>query len=99
MSVSPESKTVAIIAHITIIGWIVAVVMNSNKKTEFASFYIRQTLVLNLILSFGVGPFIGRIIGLLALVFLVLSLIYALGGNKARLPLVGEYFQSWFKSL
>mgnify|MGYP007014135906 CR=1 FL=1 len=99
MAVSSESKTIAVIAHITIIGWIIAVVMNSNKKTDFSSFYIRQTLVLNLILSFGIAPFLGRIIGLIALVFLVLSLIYALGGNKARLPVVGEYFQSWFKGL
>ncbi len=99
MSVSSESKTVAIIAHITIIGWIVAVVMNSNNKSEFASFYIRQTLLLNLVLSFGVVPFLGRIVGLIAFVFLILSLLYALGGNKAKLPLVGEYFQNWFKGL
>ena len=99
MAVSTESKTVAIVAHITIIGWIIAVVMNSNNKTEFASFYIRQTLVLNLILGFGFGPFFGKIIGLIAFVFIILSLLYALGGNKARLPLVGTYFQDWFKGL
>ncbi|MEN8929430.1 MAG: hypothetical protein ABF242_07310 [Flavobacteriales bacterium] len=99
MAVSTDSKTIALIAHITIIGWIIALVMNSNNKTEYASFYIRQTLVLNVILSFGVVPFFGRIVGLIALVFIVLSLIYALGGHKARIPLVGEYFQSWFKGL
>lgn len=60
MAANTESKTVAIISHITIIGWIIAVVMNSNKKTEFASFYIRQTLLLNLVLGLGLTSFFGN---------------------------------------
>lgn len=99
MAVSSDSKTIAVISHLTLLGWIIALIMNSNNKTEFASFYLRQTLVLNLILWFGLVPAFGRIIGLVAFVFLVMSLLYALGGNKARLPLVGSYFQDWFKGL
>jgi broad specificity phosphatase PhoE len=38
---NPESgKTVAIIAHLTFIGWIIAIIMNSSNKTEIGSFYI-----------------------------------------------------------
>lgn len=33
-----DGKTKAIIAHITIIGWIIAIVLNSSEKDEFASF-------------------------------------------------------------
>ena len=51
-----DGKNVAIIAHITLIGWIIALVMNGgDKKSEFASFYIRQMLGLMLtsvVLSF-----------------------------------------------
>ncbi|MEM9648547.1 MAG: YtxH domain-containing protein, partial [Bacteroidota bacterium] len=37
---NPESgKTVAIIAHLTLIGWIIAIIMNSSNKTEVGSFY------------------------------------------------------------
>ena len=39
-----DGKTTAIIAHITLIGWIIAIIINSNEKNEFASFYIRQLL-------------------------------------------------------
>lgn len=99
MTVSTESKTIAVISHITIIGWIIAVVMNSNNKTEYSSFYIRQTLLLNLILGLGLTSLIGKIIALAALVFIILSLISALGGSKTESPIVGGYFQDWFKGL
>jgi hypothetical protein len=33
-----DGKTKAIVAHITIIGWIIALVINSNDKDEFASY-------------------------------------------------------------
>ena len=47
---NPESgKTVAILAHITFLGWIIAIIMNSSNKTELGSFYIRQTLGIFLI--------------------------------------------------
>ena len=97
--ITTESKTIAVLSHITIIGWAIALVMNSNSKTEFSSFYIRQTLVLNIVLNLTLTSFIGRIVGLLALVFLVLSVINALGGTKKLVPLVGEKFQDWFKAL
>ena len=39
-----EGKNVAIIAHIFLIGWLIALFMNSSNKTELGSFYIRQVL-------------------------------------------------------
>lgn len=44
-----KPKEIAIIAHITIIGWVVALVMNSNNKSSLATFYIRQMLGLLLL--------------------------------------------------
>ena len=44
-----ENNTPAIMAYITIIGSIVAILMNTEeKKTEFNSFHIRQGLGINL---------------------------------------------------
>ena len=37
-----EGKTIAIISYITIIGLIIAFIMNQSKKNSFASFHIRQ---------------------------------------------------------
>jgi len=44
-----EGKTIAIIAYLTLIGFIIAIVMNSSKKSAFASFHIRQMLGLMLL--------------------------------------------------
>lgn len=95
-----DGKNIAMIAHITLIGWIVALVMNNNSKNEFASFYIRQMLGLMIcafILSFI--PFVGWILNLGMLVLWILSLIAALNNEKKLTPVLGAYFQDWFKSL
>ena len=57
-----KPKTIAIVAYLTIIGWIIALVMNNNNKSEFASFHIRQSLGIILL---GVA---GRIVGELPLI-------------------------------
>lgn len=98
---NPDSgKTVAILAHITFIGWIVAIIMNSSNKTELGSYYIRQTLGIYLIffvLSFI--PVVGCFTWIIALVLIVMSVINAANEKMIPTPLVGEYFQDWFKSL
>lgn len=96
-----DGKNVAIIAHITLIGWIIALVMNGgDKKSEFASFYIRQMLglmLVSVVLSFV--PIIGWFANLAMIILWVMSLIGALSGDKKETPVVGAYFQDWFKSL
>lgn len=107
-----DGKTKAIIAHITLIGWIIAFVLNGQEKDEYASYYIRQMLGLMLVgMVFGfVGgfilsfiPFIGglasSIIWLGFLVFWILSLIGAASGEIKPLPIVGEHFQNWFSGI
>jgi len=98
---NPDSgKTVAIIAHITFIGWIVAIVMNSQDKTEFGSFYIRQTLgIWIFMMVLGFVPIIGCFAGLIGLVLLILSIIGAANGKVSPTVGVGHLFQDWFKSL
>lgn len=97
---SKEGKNIALIAHIALIGWIVAIVMNNNTKSEFASFYIRQMLGLMLIaLILNFIPILGWILNLGVLVLWIMSLISAAGGEKKLTPLLGTYFQDWFKSL
>ncbi|MGC9331173.1 MAG: hypothetical protein ACP5DZ_04760 [Bacteroidales bacterium] len=95
-----DGKTTAIIAHITLIGWIIAIIINSNEKNEFASFYIRQLLGLFLAgLVLAWIPIIGWLLSIAIFVFWLMSLISAVQGEKKELPLVGHYFQEWFKSL
>jgi uncharacterized membrane protein len=95
-----DGKTKAIVAHITIIGWIIALVINSNEKDEFASYYIRQLLGIYLAgLILTLIPVIGWIVSIVVFVFWILSLIGSIQGEKKETPWLGKYFQDWFKAL
>ncbi len=95
-----DGKNIAIISHLTLIGWIVALVMNNEKKDTFASFYIRQTLGIMIcffLLSFV--PVIGWFLNIAILALWIISFIGALNGELKLTPIIGVYFQDWFKSL
>lgn len=100
-----EGKTTAIISYITIIGLIIAFVMNSSKKNAFASFHIRQMLgisLLSLINGFIIGRFssiASIVVSLGLLVLWVIALIGAVNGQEKKIPLLGDQFQEWFKSI
>jgi uncharacterized membrane protein len=95
-----DGKTKAIVAHITIIGWIIALVINSNDKDEFAGYYIRQLLGLYLTaLVLGLIPVIGWVLSVVIFVFWILSLIGAVQGEIKETPVLGKYYQDWFKGI
>lgn len=100
-----DDKTKSIVAHITLIGWIIALVMNQSDKGENTSFYIRQTLGIWLVAVAGsvLGMLIANIIGtisfILVLVLWILSLVGSLSGEQKPVPVVGEMFQQWFKGV
>jgi len=101
-----DGKTKAIVAHIFWIGWIISLVVNMKDKDEMASFYIRQllgiylfSLAVTIIASIVNVPLLSTIGGIITLVFWVLSLISAIQGEKKEVPVVGNYFQEWFKTM
>lgn len=105
-----DPKVIAIIAHITIVGWIIALVMNGRDKSELASFYIRQMLGIMLLgialqiaitILAAIMPFFGLlgIVQIGVLVLWILSLIGAINEQKSETPMIGHLFQDWFKSL
>jgi hypothetical protein len=94
-----DARTKSIVAHLTPIGWIVALIMNSSNKEEFTSFYLRQTLgiyLASMVLSWI--PFFGWLAGIIVFAFWILSFVYAIQGQTKIIPL-GEYFQDWFRGL
>jgi len=100
-----DDKTKSIVAHITFIGWIIALVMNQSDKGENTSFYLRQCLGLFLLLvsgsvigMLGVG-IVSMIIYIVAFILWVLSIISALSNEQKAVPVVGDMFQQWFKGL
>lgn len=95
-----DGKTKAIVAHITLIGWIIALVLNGQEKDEFAAFYIRQMLGLIIISVVGSFiPFVNFVLWIGVLVFWIMSIISASNGEMKPLPLLGEQFQQWFKGI
>ncbi len=102
-----EGKTIAIIAYITIIGLIIAFIMNNDKKNSFAAFHIRQALGIGLFgLALGIVsyiPFIGWLISMLGsiliLVLWIMGLISAINGERKPVPVIGEKFQEWLKGI
>ncbi|REE82072.1 putative membrane protein [Lutibacter oceani] len=100
-----EGKTMAIISYFWWLGLIIAFIMNNSKKNTFASFHIRQMIGL-LLLNVGVsliykyvGSSIGMLLGLGTFVLWVIGLIGAFQGEEKRVPLLGDLFQDWFKSI
>ncbi|MBE0679771.1 MAG: hypothetical protein IH592_13495 [Bacteroidales bacterium] len=100
-----DAKTKAIISHLFVIGWIIAVILNTSKKEEYASYYIKQNLgiiilgialrILNVIPLFG--PVLWVIGGILLFVFWLMSFIWSIQGEMKPIPLLGDKFQAWFK--
>lgn len=102
-----EGKTTAIIAYITIIGLIIAFVMNNEKKNSFAAFHIRQCLGIALTgLALGVIniiPILGWLISIFGSLFIlvlwIMGLVSALNGQTKPVPLLGAKYQEWLSSI
>lgn len=102
-----EGKNIAIIAYITIIGLIIAFVMNNEKKNVFASYHIRKSLGLaltTLALSvIGIIPIIGWLIsfiGFFIILYLWISgILNAINNKEKPIPLLGEKYEEWFKNI
>jgi len=101
-----EGKTTAIISYLWIIGWIIAFIMNNDKKNSFASFHIRQSLGLVILLTLinildwqiGLGM-ISWILDIGVFILWILGFIGAIQGEEKKVPLLGDQFQEWFKGI
>ena len=106
-------KTVGILSYCTLIGFIIALVMNGDQKnkSELGIFHIRQALGIFLT-SFTIGfasiilmfiPIIGwlAIMGayITVFVFWIMGLIAAINGERKAVPLLGDFYQNLFKGI
>ena len=99
-----EDKTVAILSYITLIGFIAAVFIHQNSKTQLGAFHLRQVLGMVVTAAAGavcgVVPILGWIVWffvcLVLFVFWVLGILAAVKGEMRPVPLLGEHYQKWF---
>lgn len=107
VTATKEDTTTAIVAYLTLIGFIAAVIIHGNKKTKLGAFHLRQALgimltwlVLGVCLSlpllnlaaFFTFPLLT--LGMLALI--IVGLIPAINGKMTPVPVLGEQYQKWF---
>ncbi|GAA4918827.1 DUF4870 domain-containing protein [Mucilaginibacter defluvii] len=105
-----SNKTKAIVAYITIIGWIIAYLdyKKSTDKSPLVNYHLGQSLGL-IIFSFVLGIavtilvsivpslyFLSMIVSLVSLVLLLLGIITANNETIKPLPIVGKLFEGKF---
>lgn len=102
-----DSKTLGFVTYLTLIGWIVALVMNQNTKSPAVSFHLRQMLGLmatGFILSFiSWIPVLGWIVWLVGTIFIIMlwliGFLAALNGEQKTVPVLGEKYQEIFAGI
>lgn len=101
-----EGKTAAITSYILGVGVFIAMSMNAEDKNPFASFHIRQGLGITLtFISLGliISNFDSMMIS--APMWIFVSVLWSYGifsaikGETKPMPLVGNLYQKWFKSI
>jgi len=95
-----EGKTMAIVSYLTVIGLLIAYIVNNDKKNEFVKFHIAQSVrvVLLAVALFIVLGIINALLGLgflnilrwAPLVFAILGIINANNGKAEKLPIIGS---------
>ena len=108
MSQIPNKKgrSAAIVAYFTIIGSIIAIFMNMDKRYEFARFHIRQAFGIHFIfiafapLATGFNNWmISFSLYIFYAVLWIFGLINAISAKTEPVPILGKLFQKIFKVL
>ena len=100
-----NGKTLAIVAYLTFIGWIIAFVMygNENEKSPLAKYHLKQAFglgALSLAISILGGMFLfsssvlynlSNLLNLGIFILAILGIINANNSEEKPLPIVGEF--------
>jgi len=98
------TKTTAIVAYLTIIGWIISLISynNSPEKSSLVRFHLRQffglfltAIAINIIVSF-IPSSIGGILSIVCMVLLfilwLMGIMSAANETEKPMPFIGEFF-------
>lgn len=108
---SNDGKTAAIVAYITIIGWLISYfALYNDAKTPLSRFHMRQSLLIHLV-HIGIGLIQAMIwlgfafysllslVSLAFLVLLIIGLVNAANNQTKPLPIIGEPAQRMFSGI
>lgn len=105
-----SNRTMAILAYVTIIGWVVAYLQykKSTDRNPLVNYHLGQSLgliILTFILGIAISVvvsiipslyFLSLIVSALSLVFLLLGIVAANNEVAKPLPIVGKLFEGKF---
>lgn len=95
-----DAKVVAIISYITLLGWIVAIILHNNNRSQLGAYHLRQSLGLMLTMAvLWFIPIIGWLLNFVLFIFMIIGLIYASQEEQKPVPVVGEFYQNLFKGI
>ena len=101
-----DGKSTAITAYILIVGALIAMSINADKKNPYASFHIRQALGLSILfvaIGYSISGFENPMITFPFWIFISVlwgyGLFTAIKGETTPVPLVGGLFQKLFNKL
>ena len=100
-----EGKTLAIVCYLTFIGLIIAIIQNNEKKNIYTYFHVRQMLglIIALLVSNTIEKYVNGTLGfglwLIIAAAWFFGLASAIQGKTTPIPIIGEYFQKWFKNV
>jgi uncharacterized membrane protein len=104
--VEDNARKIAIISYLTVIGTLVAMLMNSENRKPFASFHIRQSIgifIIFYVTGYFIGYFDSWMISSAFWLFIFVLWLYgflgALQSKQNLVPFLGSHFQKWFKNL
>lgn len=101
-----QDKNWAIVSYFTIIGCLISVILNGEKKHSFTSFHNRQSLGIFLLffaLGYPIGYFDSWTITMGFYIFFFILWMYSFLGalqyEQREIPVIGKFFQKIFKGL
>lgn len=100
-----DKKTLSVIAYITIIGWIIALVQYKNERAPEVRFHLKQSLgvmILGILLSIAMTIIVSIVpslyfltyVNLLVLILWILGIINAVNGAQKQLPVIGSFAEN-----
>ncbi|HZL09836.1 MAG TPA: hypothetical protein VFC65_07550 [Prolixibacteraceae bacterium] len=95
---NPKMKSM--LAHLTPVGWLIALVLNSVNKDSLTSFYLRQTLGLFIcfFLSWYIPDYFIIVWGVLFVLW-TYSFVGTVKTIEHEIPFIGALFQKWFSRI
>jgi len=93
-------KLKSMVAHLTPVGWLLALILNSIKKDSMTSFYLRQ--LAGIYICFFITRFIPEyyiIAWGFFFVFWTYSFVGTVKSTENSVPFIGALFQKWFRKI